>query len=86
MQINQHSTHSHRTAPLTRTNPPTAVPIRYDYDEWMSRFESVWPKVSAAHLSYSSRMAHGPASFTMANAALEGVTVSPALDRLSLEH
>jgi hypothetical protein len=50
-----------------------AIPITYDHDAWMERFESLWPEGSDAHLSYHSRMTHGPASFTVHNAAREGV-------------
>ena len=37
-----------------------AVPVRYDYEAWMARFDHVWPAGSAASLSYRKRIASGP--------------------------
>jgi len=37
-----------------------AVPVRYDYEAWMARFDRVWPAGSAAALSYRKRIASGP--------------------------
>lgn len=38
-----------------------AVPVRYDHDAWLARFDSVWPCDSPASLSYRKRIASGPA-------------------------
>jgi len=38
-----------------------AVPVRYDHDAWLARFDSVWPGDSPASLSYRKRIASGPA-------------------------
>ena len=38
-----------------------AVPVRYDHDAWLARFDSVWPDDSPASLSYRKRIASGPA-------------------------
>jgi hypothetical protein len=37
-----------------------AVPVRYDHEAWMARFDRVWPAGSAAALSYRERIASGP--------------------------
>ena len=37
-----------------------AVPVRYDYEAWIARFDRVWPAGSAAALSYRKRIASGP--------------------------
>ncbi len=37
-----------------------AVPVRYDHEAWMARFDRVWPAGSAAALSYRKRIASGP--------------------------
>jgi len=37
-----------------------AVPVRYDYEAWMARFDRVWPAGSPASLSYRKRIASGP--------------------------
>ena len=37
-----------------------AVPVRYDYEAWMARFDRVWPAGSPAALSYRKRIASGP--------------------------
>ena len=37
-----------------------AVPVRYDHDAWMARFDRVWPAGSPAALSYRERIASGP--------------------------
>jgi len=37
-----------------------AVPVRYDYEAWMARFDRVWPAGSPAALSYRGRIASGP--------------------------
>jgi hypothetical protein len=37
-----------------------AVPVRYDHDAWLARFDSVWPAGSPASLSYRQRIASGP--------------------------
>jgi len=37
-----------------------AVPIRYDHDAWLERFDRVWPAGSAAALSYRERIVAGP--------------------------
>ena len=37
-----------------------AVPVRYDYEAWMARFDRVWPASSPAALSYRKRIASGP--------------------------
>lgn len=37
-----------------------AVPVRYDHDAWISRFDRVWPAGSPASLSYRKRIAAGP--------------------------
>ena len=38
-----------------------AVPVRYDHEAWMARFDCVWPAGSPASLSYRKRIAYGPA-------------------------
>jgi hypothetical protein len=37
-----------------------AVPVRYDHDAWLARFDRVWPAGSPASLSYRKRIASGP--------------------------
>jgi len=37
-----------------------AVPVRYDHDAWLARFDRVWPAGSPASLSYRKRLASGP--------------------------
>jgi hypothetical protein len=37
-----------------------AVPVTYDHDAWMSRFDGAWPAGSPASLSYRKRIASGP--------------------------
>ena len=37
-----------------------AVPVRYDYEAWMARFDRVWPAGSPASLSYRKRIGSGP--------------------------
>src|SRR5205809_5223807 len=37
-----------------------AVPVRYDHDAWMARFDRVWPSGSPAALSYRERIASRP--------------------------
>ena len=37
-----------------------AVPVRYDHEAWMARFDRVWPAGSPAALSYRKRIASGP--------------------------
>ncbi len=37
-----------------------AVPVRYDHDAWMARFDRVWPAGSPASVSYRRRVASGP--------------------------
>ena len=37
-----------------------AVPVRYDHEAWMARFDRVWPTGSPAALSYRKRIASGP--------------------------
>jgi len=37
-----------------------AVPVRYDHEAWMARFDRVWPAGSPAALSYRERIASGP--------------------------
>jgi hypothetical protein len=37
-----------------------AVPVRYDHEAWMARFDCVWPAGSPASLSYRERIASGP--------------------------
>ena len=37
-----------------------AVPVRYDHDAWLARFDRVWPAGSPAALSYRERMTAGP--------------------------
>lgn len=38
-----------------------AVPVRYDQEAWLARFDRVWPAGSPANLSYRKRIACGPA-------------------------
>jgi hypothetical protein len=38
-----------------------AVPVRYDHDAWLARFDRVWPEGSPASLSYRKRIVSGPA-------------------------
>jgi hypothetical protein len=38
-----------------------AVPVRYDHDAWLARFDGVWPGDSPASLSYRKRIVSGPA-------------------------
>jgi len=37
-----------------------AVPVRYDHEAWVARFDRVWPAGSPAALSYRKRIASGP--------------------------
>jgi hypothetical protein len=37
-----------------------AVPVRYDHEGWMTRFDCVWSAGSPASLSYRKRIASGP--------------------------
>ncbi len=37
-----------------------AVPVRYDHDAWIARFDRVWPAGSPAAVSYRERIASGP--------------------------
>ncbi len=37
-----------------------AVPVRYDHDAWLARFDRVWPAGSPAALSYRERITSGP--------------------------
>ncbi|TMG77262.1 MAG: hypothetical protein E6H80_01640, partial [Betaproteobacteria bacterium] len=37
-----------------------AVPVRYDHDAWLARFDRVWPAGSPASVSYRKRIASGP--------------------------
>src|SRR5437763_14878861 len=37
-----------------------AVPVRYDHEAWMARFDRVWPAGSPAALPYRKRIASGP--------------------------
>ncbi len=41
-------------------NVVEAVPVRYDHEAWMTRFDRVWPAGSPASLSYRKRIASGP--------------------------
>ena len=50
-----------------------ALPVHYDHDRWIKRFEAVWPAGSDAHASYHRRLLHGPGGFTPSQAAREGV-------------
>lgn len=36
------------------------VPVRYDHDAWLARFDRVWPAGSPASLSYRKRIDSGP--------------------------
>jgi hypothetical protein len=38
-----------------------SVPVRYDHEAWLARFDRVWPEGSPASLSYRKRIASGPA-------------------------
>jgi len=38
-----------------------AVPVPYDHDAWLARFDRVWPEGSPAALSYRKRIVSGPA-------------------------
>jgi hypothetical protein len=37
-----------------------ALPIPYDHERWLRRFEADWPPGSPAHVSYHARIAEGP--------------------------
>ncbi len=37
-----------------------AVPVRYDHEAWIARFDRVWPAGSPASLSYRKRITSGP--------------------------
>ena len=37
-----------------------AVPVRYDHDAWLERFDVVWPAGSPAAVSYRERLVSGP--------------------------
>jgi hypothetical protein len=37
-----------------------AVPVRYDHEAWIARFDRLWPAGSPASLSYRRRIASGP--------------------------
>lgn len=45
-----------------------AVPLRYDHQAWLARFDRIWPPGSPASLSYRQRIATGPA-YTIEQAA-----------------
>jgi hypothetical protein len=49
-----------------------AIPVRYDHGAWLRRFSGSWPKGTAAHTSYHSRISIGPASFDLSQAARAG--------------
>jgi len=38
-----------------------AVPVRYDHDAWLARFDRAWPSGSPASASYRQRIVSGPA-------------------------
>jgi hypothetical protein len=37
-----------------------AVPVAYDHDAWLARFDRLWPEGSPASLSYRARIVSGP--------------------------
>jgi hypothetical protein len=37
-----------------------AVPVRYDHDAWLARFDALWPPQSPAAVSYRERIVSGP--------------------------
>lgn len=37
------------------------LPVRYDYDAWLARFDALWPEASDAALSYRARLLGGTA-------------------------
>ena len=47
----------------TRLGPVVveAIPVRYDHDAWLARFDGVWPGDSPASFSYRKRITSGPA-------------------------
>ena len=62
-----------------------ALPLHYDHDAFLARFDEVWPDGSAAAASYRGRLLHGPAFF-VAQAARAGVELGAgATALLSME-
>ncbi len=53
-----------------------AVPVRYDYEAWIARFDRLWPAGSPASLSYRKRIASGP-DYKMEQAVRTGAPAGP---------
>ena len=49
-----------------------AVPIKYDHNAFIDRFETIWPKGSAAYVSYRDRIIYGLQGFEPRQAARTG--------------
>jgi hypothetical protein len=58
-----------------------AVPIRYDHEAWIARFDRLWPAGSPASLSYRRRIASGP-DYEMEQAVRTGAPAG-ALSRVA---
>jgi predicted phosphodiesterase len=58
-----------------------AVPVRYDHEAWIARFDRVWPAGSPASLSYRKRIASGP-GYEVEQAVRTGVPTD-ALSRMA---
>jgi hypothetical protein len=58
-----------------------AVPVRYDYEAWIARFDRLWPAGSPASLSYRRRIASGP-DYEMEQAVRTGAPAG-ALSRVA---
>jgi hypothetical protein len=53
-----------------------AVPVRYDHEAWIARFDRLWPAGSPASLSYRKRIASGP-NYEMEQAVRTGAPAGP---------
>jgi len=53
-----------------------AVPVRYDDEAWIARFDRLWPAGSPASLSYRKRIASGP-DYEMKQAVRTGAPAGP---------
>jgi hypothetical protein len=53
-----------------------AVPVRYDHEAWIARFDRLWPAGSPASLSYRKRIAAGP-DYEMEQAVRTGAAAGP---------
>lgn len=61
-----------------------ALPVYYDHEAFLARFDEVWPEGSAAAASYRERLLRGPA-FSIEQAARGGVELAAGAAALSRE-